>query len=97
MEGGRQSLREGDLHIEREKAPYTGRDVWSEDELRRALRADAFIQSDDPEIRKQAEEVTQGLADVDKARALSNWVLKSPTARCAGSIPAPGTTYNTTT
>ncbi len=35
MEGGRQSLREGDLHIEREKAPYTGRDVLSEDELRR--------------------------------------------------------------
>ncbi len=83
MEGGRQSLNEGNLHIERERAPYTGRDVLSEDELRRALRADAFIQSDDPEIRKQAEEVTQGLADVDKARALSDWVFenleKSPT------------------
>ncbi len=82
-EGGRQSVNEGNLHIERERAPFTGRDVLSEDELRRALRADAFIQSDDPEIRKQAEALTGGLDDIDKARALTDWVFdnlaKSPT------------------
>ena len=81
--GGRQSLNEGNLHIERERAPYVGRDVLSEDEIRDALRADAFIQSDDPEIRKQVESLTGGLADIDKARALSDWVFenlaKSPT------------------
>ena len=58
--------------------PFTGRDVLSEDELRRALRADAFIQSDDPEIRKQAEALTGGLDDIDKARALTDWGLRQP-------------------
>jgi len=83
LDGGRQSINEGHLHIERERAPYGGSDVLSEDELTDALRADAFIQSDDSEIRKQAEAVTGGLTDIDKARALNDWVFenlaKSPT------------------
>ncbi len=83
LDGGRQRVSEGHLHIKRERAPYSGPDLLSKDELTDALRADAFIQSDDSEIRKQAEAVTGGLTDIDKARALSNWVFenvaKSPT------------------
>jgi hypothetical protein len=83
VRGGRQQLSGEEVVIEIESLPLIGSGELSEVERRAALGSDAFIQADDPEIRRTAGRLSEGLAPLEAARALERWVhdnvRKTPT------------------
>lgn len=86
---GRQSLRDGVLHVEREPAattsyalPYTG------GEWRGELQATPFLQADHPRIRTAARDILAGESDARRAaERLRRWVYDQLDKRPVASIP----------
>jgi hypothetical protein len=57
--------------------------------LQEALRSTPFIQSDDPEIKRQAEAIVAGIEDpAEKVRRLAAWVYREVEKRPVMSIPS---------
>jgi hypothetical protein len=83
LDGGRQRREGTRVEITRESPPYVGRAQLAEEERKRFLAPDGFIQSDDPEIVRFAERISGDTEGVDRVRAISTWVYeniaKSPT------------------
>ncbi|HEY8240064.1 MAG TPA: transglutaminase domain-containing protein, partial [Kiritimatiellia bacterium] len=53
------------------------------------LASTTFVQADDPGIRERAQEITKGLTnDVDKARAIYEWVFRKVDKRPTVSLPS---------
>jgi hypothetical protein len=86
--GGRQERDGSRIAITRESEPYVGNESLSGDERARLLAADAFIQSDDPEIMAWAGRIARGESDVEKARAISAWVYESLAKSPTLSLPS---------
>ncbi len=83
LDGGRQALEGARVTISREMPPYTGSETLSDDERKRSLAADSFVQTHEPTIREWAARIATGASDVEKAEAINRWVYenlaKSPT------------------
>lgn len=88
MRGGRQRLSGKEVVIEIESLPLAGSAELSENERRAALGSDAFIQADDPEIRRTAGRLSEGLAPLEAARALERWVHENVRKTPTLSIPS---------
>jgi hypothetical protein len=90
LEGGRQQrLEESDeVVILREIPPASVRVRLEVAEQQETLAADAFIQSDDPEIRAQADRITRGLSPREAARALTDWVYQNVRKTPTLSVPS---------
>lgn len=88
LEGGRQR-REGEtLVVRREHSPYTGNDSLDPAERATSLAADSFVQSDDPEIVDKARSVAGKGSEVERARAINQWVYDSLTKSPTLSLPS---------
>ena len=91
MEGDRQLRQGNEVIIQKEKFPPPVLPVRSiaEEVRQKALRSTPFIQSDDPEIKKQAEDIVKGAEDEsEKVRRLAAWVHKEVEKRPVVSIPS---------
>jgi hypothetical protein len=88
LDGGRQRREGARVEITREAPPYLGQAMLDEDETRRFLAADSFIQSDDPEIVRFAEQIAGDARGVERAKALSTWVYENLTKSPTLSIPS---------
>ncbi len=90
VDGGRQKVSGKEVVIEVEKLPIlpTGSTSLTSEQRRSALDSDAFIQSDDPEIRALAARLTEGLSPLDSTRALSGWVYENVRKTPTLSIPS---------
>jgi hypothetical protein len=88
MDGGRQSVSGDEVLIQMETLPLSSTGSLSESELSDALSADAFIQSDDPQIRDRARQLTDGLSTPDAARVLTQWVYENVRKAPTLSVPS---------
>jgi hypothetical protein len=88
LDGGRQRREGTRVVITRESPPYVGDEELSEEERKRLLAPDSFIQSDDPEIVRFAREIVGDARGVEKAQAISTWVYENLTKSPTLSIPS---------
>jgi hypothetical protein len=86
--GGRQQRDGNRIVITRESPPYGGAERLATEERTQFLAADAFIQSDDPEIEDWAGRIAGDGSDLDKARNLSKWVFENLTKSPTLSLPS---------
>jgi transglutaminase-like putative cysteine protease len=91
LEGGRQRLSGNELVIRMEEFPprsSAGKPLPAT-ALQEALASTPFIQSDDPEIERQAEAIVAGVEDrSEKVRRLATWVYREIEKRPVVSIPS---------
>ncbi len=88
IDGGRQKLDGTRVVIARERPPYLGAAVLSDDERSRALAADSFIQTGEAAIRDQAAKIAIGANDVERAEAITRWVYDNLTKSPTLSLPS---------
>ena len=89
LSGGRQSVDpDGILSIVKETEPFVANEELSDRELADALEADAFIQSDAPEIVEMARSLSEGLDRLGAARTIGAWVHENLTKSPTLSIPS---------
>jgi transglutaminase-like putative cysteine protease len=89
-QGGRQRLTGDEVIIQVESLPPPTSEDLSESDRERWLASDAFIQSDDPEIRELTGRLVSDLPPLEAARQLSNWVFENIRKTPTLSIPSAG-------
>ncbi|MBM4330321.1 MAG: transglutaminase domain-containing protein [Deltaproteobacteria bacterium] len=91
IEGDRQVRQGNEVVVRKEKFPPPPSEykTISPEELKMALRPTPFIQSDDPEIKRQAAAIVKGVEDpAEKVRRLAAWVYGELEKRPVVSIPS---------
>jgi hypothetical protein len=89
LAGGRQALEQNDeLLIEVETLPLTSVLELTDDERQAHLVSDAFIQTDDAEIRELAHRLADGHTTLETARNISAWVYENLRKTPTLSIPS---------
>jgi transglutaminase-like putative cysteine protease len=91
IEGGRQSLSGNEVVVRKEVFPPAAAETafLKEEERLKALGATPFIQSDDPQIIRQAGAIAEGAKDdAERAARISAWVFRVVEKRPVVSIPS---------
>ncbi|MBI5968223.1 MAG: transglutaminase domain-containing protein [Deltaproteobacteria bacterium] len=91
IQGGRQLRIGNEVIIRKEEFPPkpSAHKILPERDRQEALRSTPFIQTDDPEIRRQAEAIVKGIDDpAEKVRRLAAWVHQELEKRPVVSIPS---------